>query len=158
MTMLVSTNLHKADSAMDKGHWVLLFARLAVAPLFLYSGIGKVAAFSATAARLYGGADGFGQVLAAGAIAVELGCGTALLLGLFARQAASILIPFTIAATLMFHNFWAAPEAQVVVQTVNFLKNLGLLGALALIAFYGPGTYALNAAVGPRAKGVSGLS
>jgi len=104
-------------------------------------------AFSATAARLYGGADGFGRSLAAGAIVVELGCGTALLLGLFARRAALILIPFTIAATLMFHNFWAVSEAQVVTQTINFLKNLGLLGLLALIANYGAGNYAINAAL-----------
>jgi putative oxidoreductase len=124
--------------------WVLLFARLAIAPLFLYSGIGKLMAFSATAGRL-GGADGIGAVLAGGATAVELGCGVALVLGLFARQAAVILFLFTIAATLMFHNFWAAPEAQIVTQTINFLKNLGLLGALALIAAYGPGSYAVNA-------------
>ncbi|AUC95793.1 DoxX family protein [Bradyrhizobium sp. SK17] len=122
---------------------VLLFARLAIAPLFLYSGIGKAMAFSATAARL-GAADGFGALLAGGAMAVELGCGAALLLGLFARRAAIILFLFTIAATLMFHNFWAAPEAQVVTQTINFLKNLGLLGALALIASYGPGSYAVS--------------
>ncbi|PDT79117.1 DoxX family protein [Bradyrhizobium sp. C9] len=123
---------------------VLLFARLAIAPLFLYSGIGKLMAFSATAGRL-GGADGIGAVLAAGATAVELGCGIALLLGLLARPAAVILFLFTIAATLMFHNFWTAPEAQVVTQTINFLKNLGLLGALAMIAVYGPGSYAVNA-------------
>jgi len=145
-TMSISTELRKSDTTTDAGSWVLLFARLSIAPLFLYSGIGKVMAFSTTAGRL-SAADGFGQFLAAGAIAVELGCGTALVLGLFARQAASILIPFTIAATLMFHNFWAAPEALVVTQTINFLKNLGLLGLLALIANYGAGNYAINAAL-----------
>ena len=130
---------------------VLLFARLAIAPLFLYSGTGKLIAFSATAARL-GGADGIGAVLAAGAIAVELGCGIALLLGLLARPAAIVLFLFTIAATLMFHNFWAAPEAQVVTQTINFLKNLGLLGALAMVACYGPGSYAVTAGRKPGAN------
>lgn len=95
-------------------------------------------------------------MLAAGAIAVELGGGTALLLGLFARPAAAVLIPFTIAATLMFHNFWAAPEAQVVMQTINFLKNLGLLGSLALVACYGPGVYAVQAAIRPGSKGAPG--
>lgn len=129
--------------------WVLLFARLAIAPLFLYSGIGKLMAFSVTAGRL-GGADGIGAVLAAGAAAIELGCSVALVLGLFARQAAVALFLFTIAATLMFHNFWAAPEAQVVTQTINFLKNLGLLGLLALIAFYGAGSLAVTG--GKRAE------
>ncbi|SDI71068.1 putative oxidoreductase [Bradyrhizobium sp. Rc2d] len=152
------TSTRSAATAGPLDAWVLLFARVAIAPLFLYSGIGKVMAFATTAGRLPGGADGFGAVLAAGAIAVELGGGTALLLGLFARPAAAVLIPFTIAATLMFHNFWAAPEAQVVMQTINFLKNLGLLGALALIASYGPGAHAVQAAIKPGSKGAPELS
>ncbi|MGL3111082.1 DoxX family protein [Bradyrhizobium sp. BR 1432] len=154
----MSTSTRSAATAGPLDAWVLLFARVAIAPLFLYSGIGKVMAFATTAGRLPGGAEGFGAVLAAGAIAVELGGGTALLLGLFARPAAAVLIPFTIAATLMFHNFWAAPEAQVVMQTINFLKNLGLLGALALIASYGPGAHAVQAAIKPGSKGAPELS
>jgi putative oxidoreductase len=154
--MLTSTRSATIAGPLDA--WVLLFARLAIAPLFLYSGVGKMLAFAVTASRLPGGADGFGAVLAAGALTVELGCGTALLFGLFARPAAAVLIPFTIAATLMFHSFWAAPEAQVVMQTINFLKNLGLLGALALIAVYGPGAYAVQAVIKPSSKGAPGLA
>ena len=124
--------------------WALLIARLSVAPLFVYSGIGKILAFSATAARLPGGADGLGQFLAAGSIVVELGCALALILGLFTRWVAVLLILFTIAATLMFHNFWASPPAQVVPQTINFLKNLGLIGAFAMIAIFGAGRYSVG--------------
>ncbi|QOG18106.1 MULTISPECIES: DoxX family protein [Bradyrhizobium] len=152
------TSARSAETTGLHDAFVLLFARVAIAPLFLYSGIGKVMAFAVTAGRLPGGADGFGMLLAAGAVAVELGCGTALLLGLFARQAALVLFLFTIAATLMFHNFWAAPEAQVVMQTINFLKNLGLLGALALIASFGPGAYAVQAAIKPGSKGAPELT
>jgi hypothetical protein len=36
-------------------------------------------------------------------------------------------------------NVWVAPEAQVVPQTINFLKYLGLIGTLALIVCRGPG-------------------
>jgi DoxX len=59
---------------------------------------------------------------------VELAGCLALVLGLRTRPAVLALALFTIAATAMFHNFWAAPDAQVVVRTINFLKNLGLLG------------------------------
>jgi len=152
------TSTRSAETAGPLDSWVLLFARVAIAPLFLYSGVGKVMAFTATAGRLPGGADGFGALLAAGALTVELGCGIALILGLFARQAAMILIPFTIAATLMFHNFWAAPAAQVVMQIINFLKNLGLLGALAMIATYGPGAYSAQSAIWPGPKRAPSLS
>src|SRR5262245_65846039 len=116
--MSASTDLQNASAttaASDSA--VLLFARIAIAPLYLYSSVGKVMAFGATAGRLNGWLDGFGSALAAGAIAVELGGGVALLLGLFARQAAVALILFTIAATLMFHNFWAAPDGPPVETT-----------------------------------------
>ena len=143
--MTTSENLAGPADAPASQAWMLLIARVLLAPLFLYSGTGKVLAFGYTASRLPGGAEGFGALLTAGSIAVELGCGLAVLLGLFARPAAALLIPFTIAATLMFHNFWAAPEAQVTAQTINFLKNLGLIGLMGLIATFGPGPFALRA-------------
>src|ERR1700761_6316462 len=123
---------------------VLLAARLLVAPLFIYSGIGKILAFGVTAARLPGGEGGFGSFLAAGSIAIELGCSLALILGIYTRCAALALIVFTILATLMFHNFWASPPAAVTAQTINFTKNLGLIGLFAMIAAFGPGAYSLR--------------
>jgi putative oxidoreductase len=124
---------------------VLLFARLLIAPLFVYSGVGKILAFGLTASRLPGGEAGFGSLLAAGALVVELGGSAALILGLWTRWAALILLAFTIAATLMFHQFWASPAPQVQGQTLNFLKNLGLIGLLAQIAVFGAGSYSLDA-------------
>src|SRR5580692_10322835 len=124
---------------------VLLLARLLLAPLFLYSGIGKILAFGLTASRLPGGEGGLGSLMAAGSIGIELGCATALILGIWTRWAALILIAFTVAATLMFHNFWASPAPQVQGQTINFLKNLGLIGAFAMIAVFGAGPYSLEA-------------
>ena len=123
---------------------VLLAARLLVTPLFIYSGIGKILAFGVTASRLPGGEGGFGSFLAAGSIVIELGASLALILGIWTRCAALALIVFTVLATLMFHNFWASPAAAVTAQTVNFLKNLGLIGLFAMIAAFGPGAYALR--------------
>ena len=113
---------------------VLLAARLLVTPLFIYSGIGKILAFGVTASRLPGGEGGFGSFLAAGSIVIELGCSLALIFGIYTRCAALALIVFTILASLMFHNFWASSPAAVTAQTVNFLKNLGLIGLFAMIA------------------------
>jgi putative oxidoreductase len=123
---------------------VLLAARLLVVPLFIYSGIGKILHFGVTAGRLPGGEGGFGSFLAAGSIVVEIGCSLALILGIWSRYAALILIAFTIAASVMFHNFWASPTAQVTAQTINFLKNLGLIGLFAMIATFGPGSYSVG--------------
>ena len=123
---------------------VLLVARLLAAPLFFYSGIGKMLAFGVTASRLPGGEGGFGSFLAAGSIVIELGAALALILGIYTRCAAITLIVFTILATLMFHNFWASPPAQVTAQTIQFLKNLELIGLFAMIAAFGPGAHSLR--------------
>jgi putative oxidoreductase len=129
----------------------LLAARLLTAPLFVWSGIGKVANFSATAARLPGGESWLGYLLTAGAVGVELGASTLLVLGILVRPVAGIFILYIIAATLMFHQFWASPPAMVAPQTVNFLKNLGLIGAFGMIAAFGAGPYRVRAGVQPRA-------
>ena len=139
---MTSSDSRPATSAtQDK---VLLAARLLAAPLFFYSGIGKILAFGVTASRLPGGEGGFGSFLAAGSIVIELGASLALILGIYTRCAAITLIVFTILATLMFHNFWASPPAQVTAQTVQFLKNLELIGLFAMIAAFGPGAYSLR--------------
>jgi putative oxidoreductase len=142
----------KTDKALNTGlegeglqGQVLLLARLFLAPLFLYSGIGKILAFGLTASRLPGGEGGLGSFMAAGSIAIELSCAAAIILGIWTRWAAIILIAFTIAATLMFHQFWAVPAPQVQGQAINFLKNLGLIGACAMIAVFGAGPYSLEA-------------
>jgi putative oxidoreductase len=139
--MTSSDSRPATNATQDK---VLLAARLLAAPLFFYSGIGKILAFGVTASRLPGGEGGFGSFLAAGSIVIELGASLALILGIYTRCAAIVLIVFTILATLMFHNFWASPPAQVTAQTVQFLKNLELIGLFAMIAAFGPGAYALR--------------
>jgi putative oxidoreductase len=139
--MTSSDSSPATNATQDK---VLLAARLLAAPLFFYSGIGKMLAFGITASRLPGGEGGFGSFLAAGSIVIELGASLALVLGIYTRCAAIVLIVFTILATLMFHNFWASPQAQVTGQTVQFLKNLELIGLFALIAAFGPGAYTLR--------------
>ena len=139
--MTSSDSRPATNATQDK---VLLAARLLAAPLFFYSGIGKILAFGVTASRLPGGEGGFGSFLAAGSIVIELGASLALILGIYTRFAAITLIVFTILATLMFHNFWASPPAQVTAQTVQFLKNLELIGLFAMIAAFGPGAYSLR--------------
>jgi putative oxidoreductase len=139
---MISSDASPATNALQDR--VLLAARLLAAPLFIYSGIGKILGFGVTASRLPGGEGGFGSLLAAGSIAIELGCSLALVLGIYTLCAALALIVFTILASLMFHNFWALPPAAVTAQTVQFLKNLGLIGLFAMIATFGPGAYAFR--------------
>ena len=67
---------------------------------------------------------------------VELIGGLALAFGIFQRVAAVALIAFLVAATFVGHAFWlaAAGTPVFVVQLINFLKNLAMMGGLLLVA------------------------
>jgi putative oxidoreductase len=66
------------------------------------------------------------------------------LLGWHARFGALLLAVFTLAATLVFHNFWAVDAAQYSNQLNHFMKNLSILGALVFIMAAGSGPFSLG--------------
>ena len=67
-----------------------------------------------------------------------------LVVGWKARWAAFLLAAFTAIVTLFFHNFWAVPEAQKMMQQIQFLKNLALIGGLLLVMAFGPGRLSVD--------------
>jgi putative oxidoreductase len=121
-----------------------LVARVLLAVIFIYSGFGKITGFAGAAAAIAGKGLPLPEVMAAGAIAVELGGGLLLLLGWKARWAALVIFLFLIPTTLLFHDFWASPPAQVNAQRTNFLKNLAIMGGMLMVWAMGPGRYALD--------------
>jgi putative oxidoreductase len=83
-------------------------------------------------------------MLLAIAIAVELAGGLCLLLGYKTRLAAFALFAFLIPTTLIFHSFWRFPEAEQQVQTIMFMKNLAIMGGLAMLMSFGPGRVSVD--------------
>jgi putative oxidoreductase len=70
-------------------------------------------------------------------------------LGYRARLGAAILIAFLVPVTLFMHKFWGISDAQQhQMQMVNFLKNVGLMGAAAFIIYAGAGAYSFDAKAG----------
>jgi putative oxidoreductase len=87
------------------------------------------------------------EVLAIGAIIVELGVGLAFLFGWKARWAALILALFSVVAALFFHNFWSMTDAaEIGANEINFYKNLGVAGGLLFAWVAGPGRYSMDKA------------
>jgi len=72
-------------------------------------------------------------VLGSGAMLV---LGSALvLLGYKVRIGAWLIVLFLIPVTFMMHNFWTIADPQMKMgEMVNFMKNLGLIGASLMIA------------------------
>jgi putative oxidoreductase len=120
-----------------------LAGRVLLAVIFLISGFGKVMGFDGTVGYI-GTKLPMPQVVAVLTIVVELGGGILLAIGYKARWAALALAIFTLAAAILFHNFWAVEAAQKMNQQINFLKNLAIAGGMLMVFAFGPGRYSVE--------------
>jgi putative oxidoreductase len=124
----------------------LLIGRLAVAPMFLVAGWGKLMSFPPAFVVTQAERAGlpYPTAVAAGATALELVAPVLLVLGVLTRWSAAALALFTAAATWMAHRWWLYPEAQQALQQSLALKNLAVFGLLVLVMLAGSGRYALR--------------
>lgn len=130
-------------SASTQNTFVLI-GRLLMAWLFVPAGFGKIAGFAGVAGYIASKGVPLPEVCAAIAIAAELGLGLLLLVGWQTRWAALGLAIFVAVITPIFHNFWAMPEAQQMMQKQAFDKNLAVVGGLLVIAAFGAGRFSLD--------------
>lgn len=125
-----------------------LLGRTLIGAPFILSGLGKLAAYTATVGFIGSVGLPLPQLGWLIAVVVELGGGTLLLLGYRARQVAVVLGVFALATAAFFHRNFADQN-----QMIHFLKNIMILGGLLQIVYFGAGPLSLDAraAVGPGA-------
>ncbi len=71
--------------------------------------------------------------------------GLSILLGFKARIGAWLLFVFLLPVTLIMHRFWESQEGIVaMLQHLCFMKNLSLIGAVLMIAYFGSGPLSLS--------------
>ena len=75
---------------------------------------------------------------------IELVCGLMILLGLKARWGALLLVVFTAGTIFFVHHFWDMTGDAYVLNRIQALKNLSILGALLLIVAVGSGPHSLD--------------
>ncbi len=78
-------------------------------------------------------------------IILELGGGLALIAGLYTRWVGLALGLFTLLASVIFHNYWAMPEADQMANQLFFMKNMGVAGGMFMLAAFGAGAISLDA-------------
>jgi putative oxidoreductase len=127
---------------------VTLFGRIALSAIFIISGIRKIITFGVFVPVLANKGFPAAEIMAVLTIILELGCGILVLAGFKFRWGLIGLAFFTALASVLFHNFWSMEGAAQWAQAVNFLKNLGMIGGLALLYVMGPGRYSLDAKTG----------
>lgn len=120
--------------------YVSLATRLLISILFLYSGLGKILAFSATTAYISKTGVPFPELAYAGALFIEIGCALALVLGYRTTIAAVLMAVFSLITALLFHSNFAEK-----MQTISFLKNIAICGGLLHIAAFPQGIFSLDA-------------
>jgi putative oxidoreductase len=123
----------------------VLVGRILLGLIFVLSGFAKISGFEGTAGYIGSKGLPLPQLLAALTIVVELGGGLALMAGLYTRQAVVALAGFSLLTAIVFHNFWAAPQAEQLMQQINFMKNLAIAGGMLVVAAFGPGRLSLDA-------------
>ena len=133
-----------ARAASPASDLLALVGRVLIAYLFIPAGFGKLMGFAGTVGYIQSAGMPMPEVAAVGAILVELGVGLAMLVGFKTRIAALILAAFTLVATLVFHAFWAVPEAQQMVTKLLFTKNIAVIGGLLVLAAFGPGALSVD--------------
>lgn len=117
----------------------LLLARILLALMFILAGFGKLTGLAGTAGYIASQGLPMPMVLAVLVGVLELVGGLAIAIGLHARIAALALALFTLLAAIIFHNFWAVPAEQQMIQQLMFMKNLSIAGGLLLVYVFGAG-------------------
>ncbi len=122
--------------------FLVLIGRVFYSAIFIGSGFEHFSASTLHYAQIHNVPNAEILVPFSGALAI-LG-GLSILLGYKARIGAWLIIIFLIPVTLMMHNFWAINETGPrLMQQTMFMKNLSMLGAAFLIAYWGAGPCSL---------------
>jgi putative oxidoreductase len=111
--------------------------RFLLALLFLLSGLGKLGAYTATAA--YMSATGVSGALLPAVIALEILGSLVIIVGWKTQVVAVVLAGFCLLTALTFHNNLADQT-----QMIMFFKNLSIAGGFLLLAANGPGVLSLD--------------
>lgn len=125
---------------------ILLLGRILIGGIFVQSGFGKLMGLDAFATGLAGRGlpAGLAPVLASIGASVEFFGGLAIVFGVMTRCAALVMIVFVIVATLISHRFWVLQGVERRTQTVQFAKNVAIIGGFLFLFVTGGGRYCLD--------------
>lgn len=113
---------------------ISLLARWLITIIFATSAYSKIFGWSANIEYMHSKHMPAAAALLAVALVIEAAGSFCLITGFAARIAATVMFFYMIPVTFLLHEF----------MSVNFQKNLGVMGGLLLIAAFGPGRIALQ--------------
>ena len=129
---------------MNTQGFPMLIARVLLALMFLLAGLSKFGGLEGTAGYIASKGLPMAQLLAIATATLEVVAAVMLIVGWQARWAALALAAFTLLASVIFHNYWALPADQQMMQQLMFMKNLSVVGGLLAVFVFGAGTLSFD--------------
>jgi len=123
---------------------VILLARILLVVLFVLFGWSKLTDFSGTVGYMASLSLPLPTLVAAVVVLMEFFVGLAIVLGLWTRPLALLLALYTLGAALVGHHYWTMTGADRMANTIQFYKNISIIGGLLLLCVTGPGRYSLD--------------
>lgn len=126
----------------------LLTGRALLGLYFILPAVGKIADFEGTSAYMAAHNVPMIPVLLVVTIIVQLGAGSALIVGFKGKWSAFVLAALTLAISLFMHNFWDIEGAERTHEAQNFFKNMGIVAGLLVVSALGTGRLSLDNKIG----------
>ncbi|MCB0649980.1 MAG: DoxX family protein [Saprospiraceae bacterium] len=84
------------------------------------------------------------DLLLSGAIFVLITGGTLILMGYRSSLGALLLLLYWVPVTFIVHSFWNDPSDMVRFQSIQFMKNIAIIGGLLMVLVNGSGRYSIK--------------
>lgn len=123
---------------------IILLARILLMLLFVTAGWGKLTGFSGTVGYFTSIGAPLPEVAAAVAVVMEFGVGILLIIGFYTRPLALLMSLFVLGTAIIDHHFWNMVEPEKSANTIQFFKNMSIIGGLWLLSVTGAGRYSVD--------------
>lgn len=137
------SHMHLEASQAKLTLWAVPIGRFFYSLIFVLSGFNHFNSGSVSYAASQG--ISFADILVPVSGVFAIIGGLSVMLGYHTRLGALLLLLFLIPVTVLMHNFWAITDpAAAQMQMIQFMKNLSLIGAAIIFAFYGAGPLSVD--------------
>jgi putative oxidoreductase len=122
-----------------------LIARIFISMIFLFEAYDSIAFFKSTKSTMtdYGITWQQDMLLGIAIFLLILG-GVLVLIGYRSGFGATLLLIYWIPVTFITHTWWNDPDLTQREESVEFMKNIAIIGALLLIMVNGSGRYSIR--------------
>ncbi|QHF29139.1 DoxX family protein [Pseudomonas sp. R32] len=123
---------------------IILLARILLMILFVMSGWSKLTGFDGTVDYLASLGAPLPAVAATVAVVMEFFVAIILILGFYTRPLAFLFALFVIGTAVIGHPFWNMVDPAKAANTVQFFKNMSIVGGLLLLSVTGAGRFSVD--------------